>query len=331
MEAVLDKTRCADHVEALREGVEAALARIALPEEPEELYAPVRYALDGRGKRLRPVLLLLTAEAFGTPPEDALPAALAVEIFHTFTLVHDDIMDHADERRGRPTIHLRWDPDTALLAGDFLMALAYRHLAESNPAHLPLLFQRFSEMVARLCEGQALDKAFETRTDVSVEAYLRMIDAKTGALLQAALEMGAVLGGADASARAALRAAGGHLGRAFQIQDDLLDLVADDARWGKPVGGDLIEGKRAFLLLRALECAEGDEQAWFARIADGGVEPEAVGEARTRMERLGVLAEARAAVVRESDAALESLSLLPATDAAEALRWLVRRMQARAH
>lgn len=306
--------------------VEAGLRALDLPADPRELYAPVRYVLDGGGKRIRPVLTLLAAEAFGgaTAVEGALPAALAVEVFHNFTLVHDDIMDHAAARRGRPTVHVRWDEPTAVLAGDFLFGLAYDLLAHSAAPEPWAVVRRFHGAVARLCEGQALDKAFETRADVPVAAYLDMIERKTSALLELALELGAVLGGADAAAAARMGAAGRSLGRAFQIQDDLLDLTADDGAWGKAIGGDLVEGKRTYLLLTARERAAGpdavaDDNAFFAR-ALGGLHPAEVGEARARMERLGVLGAAREAVETEVERGLAALDALPPGPAADALR-----------
>ena len=305
---------------------------------PEGLYAPMRFVLEGEGKRLRPVLVLLAAEACGARAEDALPAALAAEVFHNFTLVHDDIMDHAATRRGRPTVHVRWDEPTAILAGDLLMGEAYRLLAETPRGDLRALFAAFATMVTRLCEGQALDKQFETEPAVSVERYLDMIDRKTGALLEHCLEAGALVAGAPDAHADALRAAGHAAGRAFQIMDDLLDLVADDVRWGKTVGGDLVEGKKAFLLLRALEAsnAAGDaatgDAAFFGRIAsERGLAPALVPDARARMERLGVLDDARAAIAAYTDDALAHLHALPPTEARDALVWLVRDLSGRLH
>ena len=324
----------AQHVSRLRAGVDEALPGLVEEREPAELYEPVRYVLAGQGKRFRPVLLLLAAEALGAEAEKALPAALAVEVFHNFTLVHDDIMDHAAERRGRPTVQVRWDESTAILCGDLLMALSYDLLArlEKGTPQLGAILHAYYGMVARLCEGQTLDKVFEARADVAVADYLRMIDRKTGALLQTSLELGGRVAGAAPHHLDALRQTGRHIGRAFQIQDDLLDLTADDARWGKTIGGDLIEGKKTFLLLRMLERAEGEERAWFRRIVqDGGLPEEGVPEARERMERLGVLGEAREAVARHSAAALACLEGLPQGPAVGTMRWLIGRMRARVH
>jgi geranylgeranyl diphosphate synthase type II len=221
-------------------------------------------------------------------------------------------MDHSDERRGRPTVHTRWSEDVAILAGDYLMALSYRLLSESPALLLPEMLSVYHEMVAELCEGQTLDKAFEGRDDVTVEEYFAMIDAKTGALLRTCLELGAILGGATDAERSAVRDAGTFVGRAFQIQDDLLDVVAQDARWGKPLGGDLIEGKRTYVLLRSLAVLEGEPFEWFKRILDRkGLEPERVEEARSRMQDAGVLDEARSQVQRLTDLAQDRLLSLP--------------------
>ncbi|MEM1055852.1 MAG: polyprenyl synthetase family protein [Bacteroidota bacterium] len=304
--------------------VEAGLAEITLPESPSELYDPVRHALEGKGKRVRPAMVLLAAESFGGTDARTrvLPAALAVEVFHTFTLVHDDIMDDAPTRRGRPTVHEEWDEATAILAGDLLFSLSADLLRQTETARLGDLLGAYHAMVARLCEGQALDLAFETRRDVTPDAYLAMIDGKTGALLQFALDAGALVGGASDTDRKTLREAGHALGRAFQIQDDLLDVIAEVEGWGKAVGGDLTSGKRTWLLLRALERAEtDDDRAFFEDVLDG-LAPERVPEARDRMDRLGVLAEAAEVARRYAQSGTDGLDVLPAGPATDALRAL---------
>ncbi len=320
-------------VQALRETIDARLFALVNKSEPAGLYEPVRYVLRNGGKRLRPILLLVSNRIFGGDDEDAIPAALAVEVFHNFTLVHDDIMDHADERRGRPTVHVKWDESTAILAGDYLMGLAYDLLARSRAKEsISLLIGRFQRMTAQLCEGQTLDKEFETRTDVTVDEYLQMVDRKTGALLQASLEVGGMIGGADADAQIALGEIGRNAGRAFQIKDDLLDLTADDHRWGKMIGGDLIEGKKTYLLLRAIERTKGSEREWFMRIVhDRGLSQEDVSEARERMERSGVLEEARAEIQRYSRQAAECTERLGSSPAVAMLDLLLGRMQERLH
>ena len=295
-----------------------------LPAEPAGLYDPVRYVLGGGGKRVRPALVLLAAQAFGGAEarRRAMPAALGVEVFHNFTLVHDDIMDRAATRRGRATVHERWDLPTAVLAGDLMMGLACSLVARTDGAPLAALLGSHYAMTARLCEGQTLDMAFETRADVAAAEYLDMVDRKTGALLEHALDLGARVGGAAPEAAAALRQSGRALGRAFQIQDDLLDLTADADAWGKPVGADLVEGKRTYLVLLARERAAPDDRAWLAAVLDGGLAPGRVGHVRERLERLGVLADASAAVDRYTDEGRRGLAALPPGPAADALRTL---------
>lgn len=318
--------------------VDERLSRLDLPASPPQLYEPVRYILSGGGKRLRPVLLLLTAEALGAQPEEAMPAALAVEVFHNFTLVHDDIMDKAAQRRGRATVHRVWDESTAILVGDAMMGLSYDLLSQATGGDLGAMLRVYNGMVARLCEGQALDMAFEQTDDVSVGDYLRMIEGKTAALLECCFEIGAVVAGADAETRALLVRAGRELGRAFQIQDDLLDLTANSPGWGKTIGGDLIEGKKAYLLLCALERTSDDlvnrgeanpeDAAFFRRIlSEGGLPQEHVVEAARRMERIGVLAHAQRTVAKHTTDGREALeAALPPSESASLLLGLVEQM-----
>ena len=319
-----------EHVAALRARIDDALPRVVEGRSPASLYDAVEHVLRAGGKRVRPVLLLLVAEAYGASVDRALPAALAVEVFHNFTLVHDDLMDEDNERRGRATVHVKWDPGTAVLAGDLMMGLSYDLLGQVDGADVEALYAVYHPMVERLCAGQALDASFETEDAVTVDSYLDMIDRKTGALLAAAFELGSVVGDAPAPDRDRLGTAGRLVGRAFQIQDDLLDLIADDEEWGRGVGGDLVQGKKTFLTLRALERAEGDEHDWFARLAtDGGLPRDDVPEARERMAALGIFEEAREAVRTYTEQAHDHLHPLPDTAATETLHWLLDRLQAR--
>ena len=321
----------AEYISALRQRIAAELEVLVQEQEPRELYDPVRYVLAAGGKRLRPALLVLTARIFGASENEAFPAAFATEVFHNFTLVHDDIMDNADERRGRPTVHVRWDESTAILTGDYLYALAYDLLTRLERGDLPRILRAFNRMVVHLCEGQTLDKVFENRDVVTVDEYFGMIYSKTGALIECAMEVGGYVGGADDEQIQQLRAIGRHLGRAFQIQDDLLDLTADDKRWGKTIGGDLEEGKKTYLLLRALERSEGDEHDWFMRIVRRpGLPLEEVGEATDRMRRLGVLEDAEQTVDHHYGEAQRRLNELPSSDSRETLFWLIDQMRVRA-
>ncbi len=325
--------RARSAIRTLRDEIDQRIPDLVQNREPEGLYDPVKYILRSGGKRLRPILLLASSRIYGANDEDAMPAALAVEVFHNFTLVHDDIMDHAEERRGRPTVHVKWDESTAILCGDFLMGLSYDLLARSGgDVSISRLIRRFQEMVARLCEGQALDKEFEIRDDVSVEEYLHMVDCKTGALVQASLEIGSMIGGADAHGISLMADIGRNVGRAFQIKDDLLDLTADDARWGKSIGGDLVEGKMTYLLLSSIERNSGQDREWFVRIVrERGLAAEKVQEARERMKRSGVLEDARNEVLRYSREAIDAAAELGESASVEMLTWLLKRMRERLH
>lgn len=324
-------TDSADYLETRRAWVEQALSRSIPEAHPAGLYEPARYVMEAGGKRLRPLLVLLAAEAHGARPEEALPAAVAVEVFHNFTLVHDDIMDHSDSRRGRPSVHVRWDEPTAILVGDLLMGVAYEHLARLPSPVLGRAFASFSRCVARLCEGQVLDMEFERRKAVALAEYVDMIERKTGALLACALELGALVGGADDERCAHLAAAGLDIGRAFQIQDDLLDLTAASEDWGKPVGGDVLEGKRTYLLLTALERVAGSDPArdLLDRVVGRSATPGDIPLVRDWMDRSGVLSDTRDAVIFHTNAALDRLTVLEDGPARSALLGLVRSMQRR--
>ena len=320
-------------LQAYQQQIEAGLqALVASDQQPAELYDPVRYVLASQGKRLRPVLVLLAAEILDENTPQVLPIALAVEVFHNFTLVHDDIMDHAATRRGRPTVHTRWNESAAILSGDYLMALSYELLSRADVESLHGLMQTFHRMVALLCEGQALDEAFEVRSDVQVAEYMHMIACKTGALIEACLVLGAQAAGATALQVEQFEHIGKALGRAFQLQDDLLDLVAHDQRWGKKVGGDLIEGKKTYLLLRTLEEADPENRAWFARILEqGGLPPDDVAQARMRMSDLGILDETATLVAQEYQAAIEAVQFFPESTATRMLIWIIRKMMDRGY
>ena len=238
---------------------EGALAQMQTPEEPELLYAPIIYSMSGGGKRLRPVLLLITTEAFGGDIERAMPAALAVEIFHNFTLLHDDIMDNADVRRGKPSVFAKWGGNVALLSGDAMLITAYKHLAHVSPEVLPRVMTIFSDMALEVCEGQQYDMDFETMDGVLVEDYMQMIERKTSALLSGSAMIGATMAGASANDIRKIYRFATELGIAFQLQDDVLDSYGDEAL-GKKIGGDILEGKQTFLMVQAMSRADERER-----------------------------------------------------------------------
>ena len=238
---------------------ESSLSQMQIPEEPELLYAPIVYSMSGGGKRLRPVLLLMAAESFGGQIEEVLPAAMAVEVFHNFTLLHDDIMDNAAVRRGKPSVFAKWGGNVAILSGDAMLITAYKHLARLTSEHLPRVMQLFNDMALEVCEGQQYDMDFEQKQSVSIEEYILMIERKTSALLSGSAMIGATLAGASADDVKKIYRFATELGLAFQLQDDVLDSYGDEAL-GKKIGGDILEGKQTFLMVQAMSRASEEER-----------------------------------------------------------------------
>ena len=240
--------------------VEEALRGLKIGEmQPSSLYGPVAYAMEAGGKRIRPTLTLMAAAAFGLDPAAAMPAALALELFHNFTLLHDDVMDKSEMRRNRATVVKRYGEDAAILSGDAMLGLAEQQLLGVDASKYRQVAEVFVRMAKDFYAGQALDMEFEKRTDVSVEEYVEMIRLKTGALLGACAEIGGILAGVDEKKAALLRSYGENLGIAFQIEDDWLDTFGDAATFGKPIGGDINQNKNTYLLVRGL--SEGDEHS----------------------------------------------------------------------
>jgi geranylgeranyl diphosphate synthase type II len=235
--------------------ITAAIEKLDLPDQPIALYDPIRYIMSLGGKRLRPAMVLMACDLFGGDVEAAVSPALAIEIFHNFTLVHDDIMDNAPLRRGKATVHEKWGRNEGILSGDAMLVVSYQLLAQADKDLLPAIIEIFSKTALGVCEGQQLDMDFEARTDVSIAEYLDMIRLKTSVLLGGALKIGALLGEASQDDAQYLYDFGEHLGIAFQLQDDILDVYGDPDKFGKQVGGDIISNKKTFLLLKAFEAA----------------------------------------------------------------------------
>jgi geranylgeranyl diphosphate synthase, type II len=235
--------------------VEKHLQKIDLPTSPIRLYEPFRYFLAIGGKRIRPILTLLSAEMFGAPREKATAQALSVEIFHNFTLIHDDIMDAAPLRRNMSTVHEKWNTNIGILSGDVMLIEAYKMLSRIDPDKLPEALDLFNKTAIQVCEGQQLDMDFEEREDVSIHEYIEMIRLKTSVLLGSALRLGAIVAGASEQHKDAIYQFGEHIGVAFQIQDDILDLYADPDKFGKQVGGDILANKKTMLYLTAINKA----------------------------------------------------------------------------
>ena len=238
---------------------EATLQQMQTPEEPELLYAPIIYSMSGGGKRLRPVLLLIACEAFGGNIDKAMPAAMAVEVFHNFTLLHDDIMDNADTRRGKPSVFAKWGANVAILSGDAMLITAYKMLSALDAGSLFRVMPLFNDMAIEVCEGQQYDMDFEGMDNVAVEDYILMIERKTSALLSGSAMIGATLAGAKDDDIKKLYRFATELGLAFQLQDDMLDSFGDEAL-GKRIGGDILEGKKTYLMVQAMSRASDEER-----------------------------------------------------------------------
>ncbi len=228
------------------------LDKAVAQKEPHQLYDPIKYILSLGGKRIRPALTLMVCDFFGSDFKKAMSAALAVELFHNFSLIHDDIMDNAPLRRGKKTVHEKWDVNTAILSGDAMLILAYRFFENYEPQMFQELAKLFSETALQVCEGQQHDMDFETRDDVTLVEYIRMIDHKTAVLLGAAMKMGAIVAEATESDKDKIYQFGRNLGIAFQLQDDYLDVFGNPETFGKQVGGDIISNKKTFLYLMAV-------------------------------------------------------------------------------
>ncbi len=231
-----------------------------LIKNPQSLYEPIDYILNLGGKRIRPVLTLMSCDVFGADVNKALPAAMAVEVFHNFSLVHDDIMDNAPLRRGKQTVHEKWNVNTAILSGDAMLILAYQYFKDYQPSVYKELVEIFTQTALEVCEGQQWDVDFEERDDVQIEEYLKMIEYKTAVLVGAALQMGAIVAETSGKNKKDIYIFGLNLGIAFQLQDDYLDTFGDEATFGKQIGGDIIENKKTYLYLKALELGRNQEK-----------------------------------------------------------------------
>lgn len=244
---------------------------VSMPNDrsPKGLYDPIRYVLSLGGKRIRPTLMLLGYNLFRNDPEQILPQACALETYHNYTLLHDDLMDNADKRRGKPTVHVKWDANQAILSGDTMLVLAYRSMSQCDEGHLRSVLDLFTETALEIGEGQQLDIEFEQRNDVTEEEYIEMIRLKTSVLLACALKMGAILAGASTSDADNLYRFGEQMGLAFQLQDDYLDVYGDEQVFGKAIGGDITSNKKTYMLINALLRADATQRTeleqWIAR------------------------------------------------------------------
>ena len=294
---------------------ENEIEKYQFPLSPANLYQPLEYFLQLGGKRIRPLLTLLSSEMFGLPKESALQASLAVELFHNFSLIHDDIMDKAPLRRGKQTVHLKWNDDIAILSGDVLLIKAYQAIAKQEARHIPMLLDVFNNTAVEVCEGQQMDMDFESREYVAIEEYIEMIRLKTSVLLGCALAFGAIVSDASEKDRTLIYEFGQNLGIAFQIQDDILDLYGDPEKFGKQIGGDIIANKKTLLLLKALELAKNNPKINVQEmllIQDHELKIET---AKSMFNSLGVLAFARDQMTFYQEKALNSLKEISVTSA----------------
>lgn len=322
----------------LLQQIENRLLNLDLPARPETLYQPFKYAIEVGGKRIRPLLTLLAAGMCEGDVEDAMPAAIAVEILHNFTLVHDDIMDSADTRRGEPSVFKKWDENVAILSGDVMFAGAmselafYGHQDKYSKQDFSLMYDRFLKAVTTVCEGQALDMEFVDRADVSLDEYIEMISGKTAALLSASLEMGGIAAQAGSEYLNHLSQLGLEMGVAFQIQDDLLDAIADPEKFGKRPGGDIFEGKKTYLTILALERANEEQKALItSTLLDKDTTEESVVSVLQIMKELNVINDVAAYIENRYKACDALIAKFPDSEYKKELQNLLIFLQNRDH
>ena len=303
--------------------------------EPYGLYEPIEYTLAAGGKRVRPQLAMIACELFGGKAQEIAPAAMALEVFHNFTLLHDDVMDHAEVRRGRPTVHVKWNENTAILSGDQMLIEAYKLLSGVPTDKLPTILQLFNKMATEICEGQQYDVDFESQEHVAIEEYLKMIRLKTAVLLATALKMGSYIAGASTEQQDMLYEFGINIGLAFQIQDDILDVWGNPETFGKAVGGDISCNKKTFVYLEAMRLLGDDAislearglKHWYSQVLEDNTEK--IAAVKEIFERLGVRPLCELVVDDYTNKALELLNQLPQNAATEQLRQLANKLTTR--
>ncbi len=302
--------------------IEDRIQRSVRGRKPESLYKPASYILESAGKRLRPLLVLLSAKAVNGKFSQAYNAAVAVELLHNFTLVHDDIMDNADKRRNRLTLHKKYDTSTAILVGDGLLSVAYEYLLKDCNGNTKAVLSAFTKGLLEVCNGQSIDKIFETTNNVSISDYIDMIKKKTASLFETCCKIGGLLGNGNDKEVKALSNYGKNLGIAFQIQDDLLDIIGDEKKLGKTIGGDLVEGKKTYLFIKALEKAKEKERKFlFKLVKNKGINKEQIPAFKEIYVKLGILEEAKNDIKNYSVKALNSLKIFKDEDR-QIFRWL---------
>ena len=308
------------------------IAKLNWKREPYGLYEPIEYTLAAGGKRVRPQLAMIACQMFGGKEEEVLPAALALEVFHNFTLLHDDVMDKADVRRGRATVHVKWNENTAILSGDQMLIEAYKLLAGVPADKLSNVLQLFNKMATEICEGQQYDVDFESQEQVAVEEYLKMIRLKTSVLLATALQIGGYIAGANEEQQEALYQFGINVGLGFQIQDDILDVWGDPETFGKAVGGDISCNKKTFVYLEAMrrlgdEAIGNELQQWYSQVLEDNTTK--IAAVKEIFEQLDVRTACEKVVEDYTQKALALLNQLPQNAATEQLRQLANKLNTR--
>ena len=293
--------------------VNAAIAAIPYPEQPSQLYEPIAYHMALGGKRVRPVLALMACDALGGDMSNVIDAALGIEMFHNFTLLHDDVMDNADVRRGKPTVHRLWNDNTAILSGDTMLTIATQFIAKSGSQEVMDLFNKTA---IEIYEGQQWDMDYENRNDVTVDEYINMIRLKTSVLLGCALKTGALLADASDEDAAAIYEAGVDMGLAFQLRDDMLDVWGDPETFGKEIGGDIVNNKKTFLLINAMRLAEGDDADELRHWLNDpyASRDDKVAGVTALYERLGVRQLAEEAIAKYNELAVAAFNKLKISD-----------------
>ena len=307
------------------------ISKLDWKREPYGLYEPIEYTLAAGGKRVRPQLAMIACELFGGKTQEIAPAAMALEVFHNFTLLHDDVMDHAEVRRGRPTVHVKWNENTAILSGDQMLIEAYKLLSGVPADKLPTILQLFNKMATEICEGQQYDVDFETQEHVAIEEYLKMIRLKTAVLLATALKMGSYIAGASTEQQDMLYEFGINIGLAFQIQDDILDVWGNPETFGKAVGGDISCNKKTYVALTAMQLADAaarkELEQWFAQVLTDNTEK--IAAVKTLYEQVGTRTKCEQTVEQYTAHALHLLNQLPQNQATEQLRQLANKLNTR--
>jgi geranylgeranyl diphosphate synthase type II len=301
---------------------------------PFTLYDPLKYLLGSGGKRIRPVLLIFSCEAAGGKMEDALNAGAAIELLHNFTLVHDDIMDCSDTRRGRQTIHKKWNENVAILSGDHLIGMAYTYLLDTKSDRLSEITKIFTEGIIEVCEGQSYDKEFEERKDVTVGEYLMMIGKKTAKMLEISAVIGAIIGNAGRDLTENFKVYANNIGIAFQILDDLLDINSTEAELGKRIGGDLVEGKKTYLLLKAAETVSDKNDLSRIRqiISDNGLknpDDKSILEIKNIFQRHGIIDDAKKEIEKYTLIADSHLNSFPEGESKDRMKWFSNMLMSR--